>query len=134
MRAQTDPPLKMMWVERGNPVTQNPETHTVLESIRALDFRVVVEQFMTDTAAMADIVLPATTQIEQHDAVLPWGHLWIGWNGAAIDPPGEARSDHWFWIELGKRFDMMFYPNSGHGLGRTSQRYRLEYLAEHLLD
>jgi anaerobic selenocysteine-containing dehydrogenase len=43
MLAANNPPLKMIWVERGNPVTQNPETHTVLRAFRALDFRVVVE-------------------------------------------------------------------------------------------
>ena len=48
MLEQRDPPLKVAWVERGNPVTQNPQTHTVLEAFRALDFRVVVEQFLTD--------------------------------------------------------------------------------------
>ena len=41
-----DPPLKMAWVERGNPVTQNPDTETVLEAFRALEFRVVVEQIV----------------------------------------------------------------------------------------
>ncbi|MBM3790416.1 MAG: hypothetical protein FJW35_08710, partial [Acidobacteria bacterium] len=55
--ATRDPELKMVWVERGNPVAQNPETHTVLRAFRSLEFRVVVDQFMTDTAREADIVL-----------------------------------------------------------------------------
>jgi len=61
MLAARDTELKMVWVERGNPVTQNPETHTVLKAFRALEFRVVVDQFLTDTAREADIVLPAKT-------------------------------------------------------------------------
>ncbi|UCD24196.1 MAG: molybdopterin-dependent oxidoreductase, partial [Gemmatimonadota bacterium] len=65
MLATKDPPLRMAWVERGNPVTQNPETNTVLEAFRALEFRVVVDQFMTDTAREADLVLPAKTMFEQ---------------------------------------------------------------------
>ncbi len=74
MQAQKDPPLKMIWVERGNPVTQNPETGTVVEAFRALDFRVVVEQFMTDTAREADIILPAKTMFEQTDVVNAYWH------------------------------------------------------------
>ena len=41
-------------------------------------------------ARYADIVLPATTQIEQSDVVQAWGHLWLGWNEAAIEPIGES--------------------------------------------
>jgi anaerobic selenocysteine-containing dehydrogenase len=56
-------------------------------------FTVVHEQFLTDTARYADIVLPATTQIETTDVVPAWGHLWMGWNEAAIEPLGEACSN-----------------------------------------
>jgi anaerobic selenocysteine-containing dehydrogenase len=53
-------------------------------------FTVVSEQFLTDTAKYADVVLPATTQIEHVDVVPAWGHLNLGWNGKAIDPLGES--------------------------------------------
>jgi len=53
----------------------------------------VHEQFLTDTARYADIVLPATTQIEQDDVVGAWGHLYIGRNNAAIAPLGECVSN-----------------------------------------
>ena len=56
-------------------------------------FTVVHEQFLTDTARYADIVLPATTQLEATDVVPAWGHLWMGWNEAAIAPLGEACSN-----------------------------------------
>ena len=56
-------------------------------------FTVVHEQFLTDTARYADIVLPATTQIEATDVVPAWGHLWMGWNEAAIEPLGESCSN-----------------------------------------
>jgi anaerobic selenocysteine-containing dehydrogenase len=56
-------------------------------------FTVVHEQFLTDTARYADIVLPATTQLESTDVVPAWGHLWMGWNEAAIAPLGEACSN-----------------------------------------
>ena len=46
---------------------------------------------MTDTAKYADIVLPATTHIEASDVTTAWGHLWMGWNEAAIAPPAPLR-------------------------------------------
>ncbi len=69
MLGARDPELKMIWVERGNPVTQNPDTNTILKAFRKLDFRVVVDQFMTDTAREADIVLPAKNMFEQSDII-----------------------------------------------------------------
>lgn len=56
-------------------------------------FTVVSEQFMTDTAEYADIVLPATTQLEQDDIMFSWGHLYVTYNDRAIDPLGEAVSN-----------------------------------------
>jgi anaerobic selenocysteine-containing dehydrogenase len=93
MLEQTDPPLKMLWVERGNPVTQNPDTHKVLEAIRGLDFRVVVEQFMTDTAREADIILPAKTMFEQTDVINAYWHDYIQIKQKVIDPPGEVKPE-----------------------------------------
>jgi len=59
MLSLKDPELKMIWVERANPVCQNPGTNKVIKAFRKLEFRVVVEQFMNDTAKEADIILPA---------------------------------------------------------------------------
>ena len=56
-------------------------------------FTVVHEQFLTDTARYADIVLPATTHIEAIDVVPSWGSLYVGWNEPAIAPVGEAVSN-----------------------------------------
>jgi len=71
-----------------------PNAERIREGLEREDlFTVVHEQFLTDTAQYADIVLPATTQIESDDVVFPWGHLWIGWNSAAIDPVGESCSN-----------------------------------------
>ena len=90
---QQDPPIKMAWIERGNPVTQNPDTHRVLEALRGLEFRVVVDQFLTDTAREADIVLPAKTLFEQTDVINAYWHAYIQIKQKIIEPPGEVKPE-----------------------------------------
>ncbi len=106
MLAQRDPPLRMAWVERGNPVTQNPETNTVLEAFRALDFRVVVDQFLTDTAREADIVLPAKTMFEQSDVIGAYWHAYLQLKQKLIDPPGEVKPESEVYRLLADRLGM----------------------------
>jgi anaerobic selenocysteine-containing dehydrogenase len=89
-----DPPVTAMVVWNSNPLVVVPNADLVRCGMARHDLFIVVhEQFLTDTARYADIVLPATTQIEATDVVTSWGHLWLGWNEAAIEPQGEAVSN-----------------------------------------
>jgi len=106
MLAQRDPPLKIGWVERGNPVTQNPQTAKVIEAFHALDFRVVVDQFLTDTAREADIVLPAKTMFEQTDVINAYWHPYIQIKDKLIEPPGEVRPESEIYWDLAERLGM----------------------------
>ena len=101
-----DPPLRMAWVERGNPVTQNPETNTVLEAFRRLEFRVVVDQFLTDTAREADLILPAKTMFEQTDVIGAYWHPYIQIKQKAIDPPGEVKPESEVYYLLAQRLGL----------------------------
>jgi anaerobic selenocysteine-containing dehydrogenase len=97
-RALTDPsvtpPVKALVLIGVNPVVSVPDTGTVRAGLAREDlFTVVHEQFLTDSARFADVILPATTQIEAVDVVQPWGHLYLGWNEPAIPPVGEAVSN-----------------------------------------
>jgi anaerobic selenocysteine-containing dehydrogenase len=90
----TDPPIRGLLVWNCNPLVITPNVEKIRVGVLRDDlFMVVHEQFITDTARYADIVLPATTQIEATDVVAPWGHLWLSWNEAAIEPCGEAVSN-----------------------------------------
>ena len=90
--AELDPPVAALVCWNSNPATIAPDQSRVLEGLRREDlFTVVIEQFMTDTAAHADVVLPATTQLEHMDAVFSWGHHYLTWNEPAIAPRGEAK-------------------------------------------
>ncbi len=93
MLEQSDPELKMIWVERGNPLTQNPDTNTIIKAFRKLDFRVVVEQFMTDTALEADIILPAKSMFEQSDIIGSYWNPYVQLKQKVIDPPGEVKPE-----------------------------------------
>ena len=88
-----NPELKMAWVERGNPQAQNPDSHKVQQAFRKLEYRVVVEQFMTDTAMEADIILPAKTMFEQSDIIGSYWNPYILLKQKVIDPPGEVRPE-----------------------------------------
>jgi anaerobic selenocysteine-containing dehydrogenase len=106
MLAQRDPPLRMAWVERGNPIPQNPQTGTVIEAFRALEFRVVVDQFLTDTTREADIVLPAKTMFEQSDVIGAYWHAYLQLKQKVIEPPGEVKPETEIYRLLAARFGM----------------------------
>src|SRR5215510_14533478 len=86
-----DPPIKSLFVYNSNPAIAVPEQDKNIRGLEREDlFTVVSEQFLTDTARYADIVLPATTQLEQFDIMFSWGHLYLSLNQKAIEPLGEA--------------------------------------------
>jgi len=88
------PPVKAMYVYNSNPAAICPDQSRVLAGLRREDlFTVVHEQFQTDTADYADIVLPATTQLEHFDIHNSYGHLYVQANEPAIAPLHEAKSN-----------------------------------------
>jgi anaerobic selenocysteine-containing dehydrogenase len=90
----SDPPVKSLYVFAANPVTSSPNSGRIIDGLLREDlFTVVHEQFMTDTARYADIVLPATTQLEQVDLHKPYGHQHLQYNHQAMPPLGEAKSN-----------------------------------------
>ncbi len=90
MNNLSDPPLKMIWVERGNPLTQSPNSVAVKKAFDNLEFKVVVDQFMTDTAAEADLVLPAKNMFEQSDVIGSYWSPYVQFKPAILDPPGDV--------------------------------------------
>jgi anaerobic selenocysteine-containing dehydrogenase len=86
-----DPPIKSLFVYNANPLAMVTEQAKLEKGLEREDlFTVVSEHFLTDTAKYADIVLPATTQLEQKDIMFSWGHLYLSYNNPAIEPLGEA--------------------------------------------
>ncbi len=88
-------PVHAMIVQNTNPASVAPEQALVRQGLAREDlFLVVHEQFMTETAEMADIVLPATMFLEHNDYYTRGGHTRVLFGAAALEPPGEARSNH----------------------------------------
>jgi anaerobic selenocysteine-containing dehydrogenase len=86
------PAVEAVIVYNSNPLAVAPDSDKVMRGFLREDlFTVVLEQFQTDTADYADIVLPATTQLEHIDAHTSYGHLYMMANNAAIAPLGEAK-------------------------------------------
>jgi anaerobic selenocysteine-containing dehydrogenase len=87
-----DPPVRALVVYNSNPANIAPQQDQVVEGLRREDlFTVVLEQFPTDTTDYADVVLPATTQLEHHDLMWSWGHHYLTFNNPSIAPRGQAK-------------------------------------------
>jgi anaerobic selenocysteine-containing dehydrogenase len=86
-----NPPVKAVIVYNSNPGSIAPDRETVLRGLRRDDlFTVVLEHFQTDTADYADVLLPATTQLEHDDLHKAYGHVYVTYNKRSIEPLGEA--------------------------------------------
>ncbi|NOX49635.1 MAG: molybdopterin-dependent oxidoreductase [Gammaproteobacteria bacterium] len=103
LTGELDPPVKSLFIWNANPLVHAPDSNKVQQGLERQDlFTVISEQFMTDTARYADIVLPATMAAEQDDILTSWGHFYINLNQRAIEPPGEAVANSELFRRLAK--------------------------------
>jgi anaerobic selenocysteine-containing dehydrogenase len=116
------PPVKALIVYNSNPAATAPDQNRVLAGLRRADlFTVVLEQFQTDTADYADIVLPVTTFLEHTDLYLAYGHYYLQLARPAVAPPGEARSNAEIFRLLARRlgFDDRCFEESDDDMIRS---------------
>ena len=102
---QAAPPVKAVWIEQANPMTSNPNTNLLARVMNQLDFIVVADLFLTDTARMADIILPAASMFEYYDLITGYGHSYIQLQQKIIEPPGECKHESEIYRLLAKKFD-----------------------------
>src|SRR5262249_48198855 len=89
------PPVAALLLQNTNPVSVAPDQEVVKRGFaREALFVCVHEQFMTETARLADVVLPATMFLEHDDVYQGGGHQYIILGPKAIEPPGQCRSNH----------------------------------------
>jgi predicted molibdopterin-dependent oxidoreductase YjgC len=115
--AAEDPPVKMIWVNGSNVINQAPDSKQIIKAFEKVDFKVVVDAFMNDTAQRSDLVLPSTLIMEQEDIIGSYLHEYVQYVGPVLPAPGEARDDYWILTEVGKRLDPpLDLPNPEDGL------------------
>lgn len=103
---QTEPKLKAAWIERGNPLLQSPDTENVIKAFSEMEFRVVVEQFMTDTAAIADIILPAKDIFEQSDIISSYWSPYIQFKPKILEPEGDVMPESEIYYHLAEKLNL----------------------------
>jgi len=101
--AARDPEIRMVWVTAGNPVAMLPESRTVARALESRELTVVADSHMTDTARLADLVLPVTTLLEDDDLVGAYGHHWLGNVRPVVPPPAGVKTDYEIVRELAPR-------------------------------
>jgi len=126
------PPVKAIIIYNNNPVAVCPESDKVIAGFSRDDlFTVVIDHFQTDTADYADIVLPATTQLEHYDVHKSYGHLYMLANNRAIAPVGEALPNSEIFRRLAARlgFDEPCFGDSDEDICRTALAGRADWEA-----
>jgi anaerobic selenocysteine-containing dehydrogenase len=102
-----DPPLKMLFVYNCNPLVTVPDQNRVLTGLQKEDlFTVVYDQVLTDTARLADVVLPATTFLENYDIAKGYGPISLQLVRPVIEPVGEARPNPEVFSDLASRLGL----------------------------
>jgi len=119
------PQVQAVVVYNSNPVAVAPDSRQVVAGFEREDlFTVVLEHFLTDTADHADIVLPATTQLEHWDVHMAYGHTYALINEPAIAPLGESRSNAQIFRDLAARmgYTEACFADSDEALARSAYR------------
>lgn len=91
--AAKDPPIRAVWITAGNPVAMLPDSGKVAAALASRELVVVVDSFLTDTAALATVVLPTTTLLEADDLLGAYGHHYLGVATPVVPPPEGVKSD-----------------------------------------
>ncbi|MEH7501819.1 molybdopterin-dependent oxidoreductase [Neobacillus drentensis] len=128
------PPLEMMWISCRNPLTQEPNPQLIQNHLKKIPFVVTVEQFMTPTAQMSNLVLPTTTHFEEVDIVTNSWHKEIAINQKAIPPYYESRSEWNIMKELAIRLNQNDQNLSSFPIHSSEEEYLDSQFNEKVFD
>lgn len=118
---QSRPNIEIAWINCSNIVNQAPDSRHLLKILKNIKFTVVVDAFMNDTVATADLILPCTLMFEEDDVVGSCMHDYLQYGKKVFDPPGKCKSDLSIAKELNQRLKTSFsFPN-------TEECFRLSF-------
>lgn len=104
LASDQDPPVKAAFVSGANPLNQSPDLKTAARNFAGIEFKVVFDHFMTDTAAQADIVIPAASVFEQDDLFITSMYSpFLNCSQKAVDPPQGLMPEFEFYLKLAER-------------------------------
>jgi formate dehydrogenase major subunit len=116
--------IRGMYIMGENPAMSDPDLNHARHALASLEHLVVQDIFMTETAWLADVVLPATAWPEKTGTVSNTDRM-VQLGKQAIDPPGEARADLWIIQEIAKRMDLTWnYQGEHHGVAEVYDEMR----------
>lgn len=101
--SKQQPSIEMLWISCGNPLTQEPNPAAFQKLLETTPFVVTVEQFLTPTAQMSNLVLPTTTHFEEMDIIVSAWHGEIALNEKALSPYYECKSEWSILTELAQK-------------------------------
>lgn len=134
---QKEPKIHFVWIEKANPLVSNPNSEILRRALKKIDFKVVVDLFMTDTAREADLVLPAASLFEKNDLLTSYGTGYVQLQENIIEPMGESKDECLIYQELAERLEMnmSYLPQDFRGIvDKIIERNQLQTSYEELKD
>ena len=129
----TAPTIRLIWVNGINVINQAPDSRLTARAFENVEFKVVVDAFMNDTAERANLILPSTLMLEQEDIIGSYLHDHVQHARAVVPPPPEARDDMWILTQIGKRLEPpVKLPDTESCLKRSLVHPRLQVTLEEL--
>ena len=114
LAAEDKPPIRCIFVSKANPLVQGPDINRTAAAFAAIDFKVVIDLFMTDTARSADLVLPCTSVLEEEDIIhSSMFSPYVNYSGRAVLPPEGVMGEYEIFRALADRMRLPDYPRYG---------------------
>ena len=107
-----NPPVKCMFINKGNPLVQVGDINKTLEAFKKIDFIVAIDLFMTDSAKAADLVLPATSILEEEDFIYTGMYSpYLSYSERVIKPVNNIIGEYELFRSLAKKMELKEYPD-----------------------